>query len=314
MKPNSASTDPAPAPRSRVGGSLRALALGLAIVLASDSARAAQVPAGGGQRGAGSGSQEPTPGEKGAAPAKPAPDAAAIAAAKAAEAARLKAEFDRIASDLRTAVAGFQAEISGLQQKGVPREQWPPHPNIPYYSRFEELAFQDQPDALRWCLAALGQIGIGASEVAERKAEIYARLVVIHPDLTWMSDVARWIQSDGSPGGIGFERADDLLRALADGTTVQATRASALAARSALLSVRTDPASRTEYERIVRELAEKHADTPAGANAKGRLFQAQYLVPGKAPPDVEAVDTDGKPLRLADYRGKVLVLEFWGFW
>lgn len=245
------------------------------------------------------------------APVPPAQDPAA--AAKAAEAARLKADFDRYAAELRTAVAGFQAEIAGLQQRGVAREKWPPHPNVVHYPRFEELAYQDQPDALRWCLTALGQIGVDARTVAEKKAEIYARLVVVHADLPWMSDVARWIQSDGTDAGIGFVRADELLQILAE-SSQKATRAAALAARSALLSARTDPASRAEHARLVRELAEKHADTPAGAAAKGELFKAEFLVPGKTPPDVVAVDTDGKPLRLADYRGKVLVLEFWGFW
>ena len=233
---------------------------------------------------------------------------------KAALALRLKADFDLYASELRTAVAGFQAEIQGLQQRGVAREQWPPHPNIVHYSRFEELAMQDQPDALRWCLSALGQIGIGAAEVVEKKAEIYARLVVTHPDLPWMADLAHWMQADGTPGGIGFERADLLLSTLAETTTVKATRAAAVSSRATLFGSRTDSASVAEQLRLWRELAEKHPDTAAGATAKGRLFQADYLVPGKTPPEVEAVDTDGKPLRLADYRGKVLVLEFWGFW
>ncbi|MCY2961516.1 MAG: hypothetical protein NTY35_15240 [Planctomycetota bacterium] len=294
MNPNSASLDPASALRPRRGLARRTAQLAGTCFLALGLGGAA--------------------GAQGSRPADPAAPSDPIAAAKALQEARLKADFDRYAFELRTAVAGFQAELSGLQQQGVPREKWPPHPNVVHYTRFEELAMQDQPDALRWCLAAIGQIGLPAPEAAEKKLEIYARLVVVHADLPWMSDVARWIQSDGSSAGIGFERADDLLRALAEGTTVKATRASALAARSALLSARLDPASQAEYQRLVRELAEKHADTPAGAAAKGRLFQFEFLAPGKTPPDVQAVDTDGKPLRLADYRGKVLVLEFWGFW
>jgi len=236
------------------------------------------------------------------------------AAEKAALELRLKADFDRYVVEVRSAVAGFQAEIQGLQQQGVAREKWPPHPNLVHFPRFEELAMQDQPDALRWCLSTVGQIGMAAPEVMERKAEIYARLVVIHADLPWMADVARWIQADGSPGGLGFERADQLLIALLDTTTSKATRAAALSGRVALLASRVDPASSAEHMRLLRELAEKHADTPAGASAKGRLFQADYLVVGKTAPEVEAVDTDGKPLKLADYRGKVLVLDFFGFW
>lgn len=236
------------------------------------------------------------------------------AAEKAALALRLKADFDQYAFDLRKAVASYQADLTGLQQQNVPREKWPPHPNVVHFSRFEELALQDQPDALRWCLTSVGQMGFPAPEVADRKAEIYARLVVVHADLPWMADVARWIQADGIPTAIGFERADHLLKALADGTKLPATRAGALAARAALLSTRIDAVSSAEHMRITRELAEKYPETPGGAAAKGRLFQADHLAIGKTPPEVEAVDTDGKPLKLADYHGKVVVLDFWGFW
>lgn len=247
-----------------------------------------------------------------AAPSTPAADAAA--AARAAEAARLKAEYDALTAELQKATAAYQAEISGLNQQKVPREQWPPNPSSVWFPRFEELAYQDQPDALRWCLGALGQIGRPLPEVLEKKNEIYARLVVIHPDVPWMADLARWLQADASPSGLGFERVDELLRELVAGTKVPATRAAALAARAAILTARPDAASKQEQDRIWRELAEKHADTPAGAAAKGRLFQAESLAVGKTPPDVAATDTDGKAFKLSDYRGKVLVLEFWGFW
>jgi cytochrome oxidase Cu insertion factor (SCO1/SenC/PrrC family) len=35
---------------------------------------------------------------------------------------------------------------------------------------------------------------------------------------------------------------------------------------------------------------------------------------GKVAPDIEGVDVDGKKFKLSDYRGKVVVLDFWGDW
>ena len=35
---------------------------------------------------------------------------------------------------------------------------------------------------------------------------------------------------------------------------------------------------------------------------------------GDLAPDIEGEDIDGKPFKLADYRGKVVVLDFWGHW
>ena len=35
---------------------------------------------------------------------------------------------------------------------------------------------------------------------------------------------------------------------------------------------------------------------------------------GKTAPEIEALDLDSKSFKLSDYRGKVVVLDFWGDW
>jgi peroxiredoxin len=41
---------------------------------------------------------------------------------------------------------------------------------------------------------------------------------------------------------------------------------------------------------------------------------AMRLQIGMVAPDIAGVDTDGTNFKLSDYRGKVVVLDFWGFW
>ena len=48
--------------------------------------------------------------------------------------------------------------------------------------------------------------------------------------------------------------------------------------------------------------------------ARARLDDMQNLVEGKPAPEIDGVDFSGKPLKLSDYRGKVVVLVFWGSW
>jgi len=46
----------------------------------------------------------------------------------------------------------------------------------------------------------------------------------------------------------------------------------------------------------------------------GDLFQLEHLRIGMPAPDIEGEDLDGVPFKLSDYRGKVVVLDFWGNW
>jgi peroxiredoxin len=51
-----------------------------------------------------------------------------------------------------------------------------------------------------------------------------------------------------------------------------------------------------------------------GQEAANRLDVMVNLAVGMPAPEIEGVDMDGKPLRLSDYKGKVVVLVFWGAW
>ncbi|MBK7644330.1 MAG: redoxin domain-containing protein [Planctomycetes bacterium] len=51
-----------------------------------------------------------------------------------------------------------------------------------------------------------------------------------------------------------------------------------------------------------------------GGMADGWLFVADNLSIGKTAPGFEAVDENGAKWKLEDYRGKVVVIDFWGEW
>ena len=48
--------------------------------------------------------------------------------------------------------------------------------------------------------------------------------------------------------------------------------------------------------------------------AKRELFDLRHLQVGMEAPEVEGNDLDGIPFKLSDYRGKVVMLDFWGHW
>jgi sugar phosphate isomerase/epimerase len=51
-----------------------------------------------------------------------------------------------------------------------------------------------------------------------------------------------------------------------------------------------------------------------GELAQRQLFEWRELQPGKPAPDITGEDIDGKPFKLSDYKGKVVLLDFWGHW
>jgi hypothetical protein len=68
-------------------------------------------------------------------------------------------------------------------------------------------------------------------------------------------------------------------------------------------------------ERTVREFPSVAFNkSTLGERAAADLFEAHNLQVGKVAPDIVAEDLDGKEFRLADYRGKIVLLDFWGNW
>jgi hypothetical protein len=77
--------------------------------------------------------------------------------------------------------------------------------------------------------------------------------------------------------------------------------------------------SGSEAEKLFEQVVAKYGDVSTGRGAladaaKAELFELRNLGIGKTAPEIEGEDVDGKKFKLSDYRGKVVVLDFWGDW
>ncbi len=64
-----------------------------------------------------------------------------------------------------------------------------------------------------------------------------------------------------------------------------------------------------------RSIMNKLAQHPTlGSMATGYLDEMHNITVGKPAPEIDGMTLDGKPLKLSDYRGKVVLLVFWGSW
>lgn len=73
-----------------------------------------------------------------------------------------------------------------------------------------------------------------------------------------------------------------------------------------------------EYAKQAGQLYDRallaNPDEKLVARINGALFSLRNLREGQPAPALEGVDLAGMPVKLADYKGRVVFLEFWGFW
>ena len=108
----------------------------------------------------------------------------------------------------------------------------------------------------------------------------------------------------------------DTLRAIAEKSPNRKVQGQAL---FALAQYHKDRDKEAEAEKGFEEVAEKYADVASyrgtlGEAAKANLHEIRDLAIGKVAPEIEGEDVDGKTMKLSQYRGKVVVLDFWGDW
>jgi hypothetical protein len=72
-----------------------------------------------------------------------------------------------------------------------------------------------------------------------------------------------------------------------------------------------------EAEALFERAAKEYGDVKipdggtVGEKARAELFEIRHLRVGKEAPDIEGEDQDGQRFKLSDYRGKVVLLDFW---
>jgi len=135
-----------------------------------------------------------------------------------------------------------------------------------------------------------------------------------------LATLCQTLQFSGGKGG------ETLLRTLLDKDTRPEVQGVACLTLAQMLKGRADempdPTAkaadtlREEAEKLFERVVEKFADVKGfrgtiGAVAKRELFDIRHLAVGKPAPDVEGEDQDGQKFKLSDYKGKVVLLDFW---
>lgn len=151
----------------------------------------------------------------------------------------------------------------------------------------------------------------GRSRGQALSPEIFAALEEHHLDSSKLSAVVLSLYSANS------EEAQAFLATVVEKSEVKEARGSALYVQA--MQMERDPAKAEQYKAIVEKLNAEHADLEVRGRKVAAMMKAtveakEKLAIGKPAPEIIGKDADGNEMKLSDYKGKIVVLDFWGDW
>jgi hypothetical protein len=185
--------------------------------------------------------------------------------------------------------------------------------------RFEALAkeFAGTESGLRaelwvlrnhWWKRAAGTMETAATELAHRLIDDYSE----SPQLTRIAEFRYLYGKDGV-----LPMMDSLIKA----SPHDRVDAYALHAKAYSLGRSKDENDIAIKRQSLELLCQKYGDvafrdTTFGAIATAMLspHPKENLEIGKVAPEIEGMDVDGNPIKLSNYRGKIVLIDFWGDW
>lgn len=115
---------------------------------------------------------------------------------------------------------------------------------------------------------------------------------------------------------LGPETVDDALEILAD-SKHEEVRARALFSMAMVETTEWGRRSAAGQRRAITDLREavvRSSNSVLRARAAELKVEGRGVAVGDLAPEILGLDMDGAPFKLSDYRGKVVVLDFWGDW
>ena len=217
----------------------------------------------------------------------------------------LEARFAALSAGYDAAMEAFYEAYAALPADAGP-EDLPPYPGEAFFDRFDALAEAGSVDAMFWCLD--NGMGRGTEALV---ADLY-RVFVAAPGDERMGDLFAWLHwSVPGPDEALLEALDAYLNVAPTDELSYA----AMAAKGMVLTLdETDADATAEGLALLEGLLELEVEFPGRDGLAGQVYKLKHLGLGMVAPDWSAADVDGEPIALSDYRGKVTVLEFWGFW
>lgn len=247
----------------------------------------------------------------------------------AAPAATPAAEYDALLGAYRKAMAAWQAEQRKLAEEfrkkaAEAKERGETAPAMPatsmvspavqeYLPKFAAFAEKnpDAPQAVD-ALVFVVQNGLSLPDNAPAKAAI-AKLLADHVNDGKVQTIAYGLDRYA---GLGIDPAAaraDIVKRSTNADVKSAALYGPVAQTFALGSKATEEQKKAARPTL-EQVAKDYPATRWGKRAAGTLNEIDHLQVGMVAPDFEGKDAEGKTIRLSDFRGKAVLIDYWGFW
>lgn len=112
------------------------------------------------------------------------------------------------------------------------------------------------------------------------------------------------------------KNATDFLKAIIRDNPHKSLQAQATYTLGYLLNSRDGEKNRAEVEKLFETVRSdfKDVEPELVKRAESELYEIRNLAIGQVAPEIKGADVDGKQFALSEYRGRVVVLDFWGDW
>ncbi len=219
--------------------------------------------------------------------------------------------FASVDAEYDAAVQNWRDQLNAAEVAKERKAIRDAHPAKTFWTRFEVLAGAGEGQALLWQIEHVRDLGVKSKERGERLRPLFDLLVAKHADEAWFVKVPDQVYKQRR--FVGDEEAHALLVRIEKVSESLDVRASALFTLADLTEKIGGEGSEAKVEALYDRLAKEFGETDAGMKARAKRLRGKTEVGAKAP-DFVGTTIDGFEFKLSEYRGKVVMLDFYGFW
>lgn len=182
-------------------------------------------------------------------------------------------------------------DAAELEERKVLRAS---HPAILMWAEFEALGATGEGRALLWMAEHTREKGLAKEDRGALKRDLYRRILTDHLEEPWARRVISMAVRDHRE--VGRKEVLSMLQGVTERAQEPTLVLLARLKTGELLASSREPEQKQKGEAILA------------------AYQREHLSVGAEAIDFLGQTVDGHPFRLSDYRGKVVLLDFYGFW